>query len=144
MFLNPKVPSHRRHHGSGPGAAQLSESAVFEGNGVQRVETSYSPLSKEIITLRFPKKFVMPIFDHYLGTSDPFLYLYQYQHKMTVYARDNLLLYRVFLSSLKGVAYHLFYSLPRNSLQNFHDVTDTFFNQFFLKKNTRGTTTTSL
>ena len=33
-------------------------------------------------------------------------------------------------SSIEGVTYHWFYSLPRNSLQNFHDVTDAFYNQF--------------
>ena len=37
-------------------------------------------------------------------------------------------------SSLKRVAYHWFYSLPRNSLRNFHDVTDTFFNQFSFRR----------
>ena len=61
-----------------------------------------SPLSKEIIALRFPKKFVMPTFDHYSGTSDPLLHLRQYQDKMAVYSHDDILLCRAFPSSLKG------------------------------------------
>ena len=32
---------------------------------------SDSPLPKEITTLHFPKKFVMPTFDHYSGTLTP-------------------------------------------------------------------------
>ena len=31
---------------------------------------------------------------------------------------------------LKGAACHWFYSLPRNSLRSFHDLTDAFYNQF--------------
>jgi len=46
-----------------------------------------------------------------------------------VYAHDDLL-YRAFPSSLKGVTYHWFYSLPKNSLRSFHDVIDAFYNQF--------------
>jgi len=65
-----------------------------------------SPLSRKIMTIRFPKKFVMLSFDHYSGTSDPLLHLRQYQDKMAVYAHNNLLLCRAFPSSLKGIAYH--------------------------------------
>ena len=65
-----------------------------------------SPLSRKIMTICFPKKFVMLSFDHYSGTSDPLLYLRQYQDKVVVYAHNDLLLYRAFPSSLKGVAYH--------------------------------------
>jgi len=68
---------------------------------------------KEIITLRFPKKFVMPTFDYYSGTFDLFLHLRQYQDKMAVYAHDDLLCW-AFPSSLKGVTYYWFYSLLRN------------------------------
>ena len=77
---------------------------------------SDSPLSGEITTLCFPKKFVMLTFDHYLGTSDPLLHLCLYHDKMVVYAHDNLLLCRVFSFSLMGAAYHWFYSLMKNSL----------------------------
>ena len=39
----------------------------------------------------------MLTFDHYLGTSDPLLHLRQYHDKMTVYAHDDLLLFRVYI-----------------------------------------------
>ena len=80
--------------------------------------------------LHFPKKFVMPTFDDYSGTSDPLLHLRQYQDKMAVYAHDDLLLCRAFSSSLKGIIYHWFYLPPKSSLWSFHDMTDAFYNQF--------------
>jgi len=70
----------------------------------------------------------MPTFDHYSRTSDPLHHLRQYQDKIAVYAHDDLLLFRAFSSSLKEVAYHWLYSLLRNSLRNFHDMTDAFYN----------------
>ena len=72
----------------------------------------------------------MPTFSHYSGTSDPLLHLRQYQDNMAVYSHDDILLYRAFLSSLKEAAYYWLYSLPKNLLWSFHDVTDTFYNQF--------------
>ena len=53
---------------------------------------------------------------------------------MVVYAYDDLFLYRASPSSLMGVAYHSFYSLPKNSLRKFHDVTDAFYSQFASRK----------
>jgi len=49
---------------------------------------------------------------------------------MVVHSHDDLLLARLSPSNLKGAAYHWFYSLPKNSLQNFDDVIDAFYNQF--------------
>ena len=90
---------------------------------------SDSPLSEEITSLYFPRKFVMLTFDHYSGTSNPLLHLYQFQDKIAVYAHDDILLFRSFSFNLKGgAAYHWCYSLPKNSLQSFKDVTDAFYN----------------
>jgi len=49
---------------------------------------------------------------------------------MTVYSHDDLLMYRVFPSSLKGVALDCFYTLPSWSLRSFEEVSDAFFNQY--------------
>ena len=48
---------------------------------------------------------------------------------MAIHAHD-LLLYKAFPSSLKGVTYYWFYLLPKNSLQSFDDLTNAFCNQF--------------
>jgi len=47
----------------------------------------------------------MPTFDRYSGTFDP-LHLCQFQDKIAVYARDDLLFCRSLPSSLKCAAYH--------------------------------------
>ena len=59
----------------------------------------------------------MSSFEYYPGVTDPIQDLRQYQDKMAVHSHDNFLLSRVFLSSLKGVAYDWFYSLLRHSLE---------------------------
>ena len=69
----------------------------------------------------------MLTFDHYSGTSDVLLHLRQFQDKMTVYAHNDLLLYRAFPSRLKEATYHWFYLLSKNSLWSFDDVTDAFY-----------------
>ena len=52
----------------------------------------------------FSKKFVILSFDCYIGVTDPVQYVRAYQVKMVVHSGDDLLLCRVFPSSLKGVA----------------------------------------
>ena len=49
--------------------------------------------------------FIMPSFERYSGATDPIQHLQQYQEKIEVYSHDDLLLSRVFSSSLKGTAY---------------------------------------
>jgi len=49
--------------------------------------------------------------------------------QMAVHAHNNVLLCRAFSFNLKGSAYHWFYSLSKNSLQSFDDITDAFYNQ---------------
>ena len=55
-----------------------------------RLRPTSSSLSREITTLHFLRKFMMPNFNHYVGTSDP-LHLLQYQDKMAVYPHEDLL-----------------------------------------------------
>jgi len=70
----------------------------MEYNGLRPTD---SPLSREITTLRFLKKIIMPSFNDYSRTPDLLLHLRQYQNKMVVYAHDDLLLCRAFPFSLK-------------------------------------------
>jgi len=49
-----------------------------KGMGYSGLRPFDSLLLGEITTLHFPKKFVMPTFDHYSGTSYPLLHLRQY------------------------------------------------------------------
>ena len=64
-----------------------------------------SPLSEEISSHHFRKKFMMPSFEHYSGATNPIQHLRQYQDKMVVHSHEDAFLSRVFPSSLKGTAY---------------------------------------
>jgi len=70
----------------------------------------------------------MPTFENYSEISQPLLNLCQFQDKMAANAHDDLLLCQAFPFSLKGAAYYWFYLLPKNSLRNFEDVNDAFYN----------------
>jgi len=87
-----------------------------------RLNILNSPLSEEITSCRFLKKFVIPNFEHYLGVTDLIQHFCQYQDKMVVHSHDDALLSCLFPSSLKGAAYDWLYSLPSKSLQDFEDV----------------------
>ena len=103
------------------------------------MKTFNSPLSEEITTYRFSKKFAMSSFECYSKAIDPNQYLRQYQDKIVVHSHDDLLMSRVFLSSLKGAAYGWFYTLPRQSLWSFEEVKHALYHQYAsrreLKKN---------
>jgi len=94
------------------------------------LRTSDSQLSEDITSHRFPKKFIMPSFECYYMATDPIQHLRQYQDKMAVHSHDNLLLSRVFPSSLKGASYDCFYSLLRHSLWSFEEVKHAFYHQY--------------
>jgi len=46
---------------------------------------------------------------------------------MTIYSHNNLLIYRVFPFSLKGVTLDWFYSIPSRLLHNFEEVNQVFY-----------------
>ena len=94
------------------------------------LKISSFPFSEQITTHRFLRKFVMSSFDLYSGAIDPIQHLQHYQDKMVVYSHDELLMSRVFPSSLKRVTSDWFYSLPSHSLRDFEKLKQVFYNQF--------------
>ena len=81
-----------------------------DGPGSSILRISDFPLSEEIISHRFSKKFAIPIFDYYTEATDPVQHLWAYQVKMAVHSHNDYLMCRVFPSSLKGVTLDWFYS----------------------------------
>ena len=53
---------------------------------------------------------------------------------MVIYARNDLILCRIFPSSLKGVASNWFYSLPSRSSHKFKDLIKLFISQYFSRQ----------
>jgi hypothetical protein len=101
---------------------------------VVRSRLATSPLSEEILTCPFPKKFSPPTFDRYAGKTDPIQHLRHFQEKMDMYSHDDRIMCRVFPSSLKDVASNWFYSLRPNSLHTFDEVSRAFVDQYISRK----------
>ena len=75
LHKTPKAPvwrTSRRSSGS-----RLRKQVNFSERR-QSLRTFNSPLSEEITSHRFPRKFVMPSFECYSGATDPIQYLRQY------------------------------------------------------------------
>ena len=67
------------------------------------LSTFESPLSEDVTSHHLLKKFVMSSFECYSGATDPIQHLCQYQDKIAIHSHDDLLLSRVFPSSLKAL-----------------------------------------
>ena len=99
-------------------------------DGPATLRLTLSPLSPDILNIQFPRKFSVPTFEYYNGTSDPMQHLRHYQDKMAVYSYSDALLCRMFPSSLKGLASDWFYSLKPGSISSFEQVARTFLSQY--------------
>ena len=65
---------------------------------------------------------MVPKFTTYDGTSDPFDHIMHYRQLMTLDIRNDALLCKVFPTSLHGQALSWFHRLPKNSMNNFLDL----------------------
>ena len=98
-----------------------------------RLRPSDPPLSEEITIIRFSRKFVMPSLTTARKLPTPFISASsktkcRFTHT-TTFSSDGRS-----LPTSRGVAYHWFYSLPKNSLRSFDDVTNAFYNQFAFQR----------
>ena len=63
----------------------------------------------------------MPTFTMFDGSSDPYDHMLHYNQAMTLKARNDQLLCKVFPASLQGSALAWFHKLRRNSVNSFDD-----------------------
>ena len=81
-----------------------------------------TPFSPHIINYKPSRRFMVPKFTTYDGTSDPFDHIMHYRQLMTLDIRNDALLCKVFPTSLHGQALSWFHRLPKNSMNNFLDL----------------------
>ena len=81
-----------------------------------------TPFSPHIINYKPSRRFMVPKFMTYDGTSDPFNHIMHYRQLMTLDIRNDALLCKVFPTSLHGQALSWFHRLPKNSMNNFLDL----------------------
>ena len=87
-----------------------------------------SPLGQHIFDYDPPRRFVIPNFTMFDGSTDPYDHMLHYNQAMTLNA-DSDLLCKVFLASLRGPALAWFHKLPRSSINTFNELWRAFISQ---------------
>ena len=81
-----------------------------------------SPLGQHILNYEPPHSFAIPPFAMYDGSSDPYDHMWHFNQAMILSARNDCLLCKEFLASLKGPALAWFHKLPRGSINSFNEL----------------------
>ncbi|XP_042484482.1 uncharacterized protein LOC122064803 [Macadamia integrifolia] len=94
------------------------------------VTPTYNALSDELIDAELPTNFVIPIFNGYNGTTDPYDHLLYYSLAMTVHGRSDVILCQAFAASLKGAALVWMSNLRPRSIHSYEELTRAFLTRF--------------
>ena len=93
-------------------------------------QISKSPFTRGIEKAKLPRCFHQPTFSMYNGRTDPIEHVSQFKQRMAVYSQDEVLLCRVFLSSLGLMPMRWFDGLRTNSISSFKKLTQSFCSWF--------------
>ena len=91
--------------------------AMMATHGVNRL-----PFVEWIIEELKPKDFIVPIFKQFDGKSDPLDHIFNFQQKMALETRNEVILCKVFSITLIGPALARFRQLPEKSADSFKDL----------------------
>ena len=86
-------------------------------------QISKCPFTRRIERAKLPKRFHQPTFTMYNGRTDPVEHVSQFKQKMAVHSQDEVLLCRVFPSSLGPMLIRWFDGLRTNSISSFKKLT---------------------
>ena len=93
-------------------------------------QISKSPFTRGIEKAKLPRHFYQPTFAMYNGQMDPIEHVSQFKQKMAVHSQDEVLMCRVFLSSLGSMPMRWFDGLRTNSINSFKKLTQSFCSRF--------------
>ncbi|XP_059639789.1 uncharacterized protein LOC132282191 [Cornus florida] len=93
-----------------------------------------SPFTDEILNAPSPRKFSMPVFILFDGTTDPIDHVYHIQLKMAINTKNDSLMCKCFPTSLVGPALNWFKNLPSGSVDSFRSLCDRFISQYYGNK----------
>ncbi|XP_059663881.1 uncharacterized protein LOC132309606 [Cornus florida] len=96
--------------------------------------TVASPFTDEILNAPNPKKFSMPVFILFDGTTDLIDHIYHIQLKMALNTNNDHLMCKCFPTSLAGPALNWFKNLAQGSIASFQDLCDKFISQYYGNK----------
>ena len=88
-----------------------------------------SLLRQHILDYEPPRGFVIPTFTMFDDSTDPYDHMLHYNQAMTLNVDNDLLLFKVFPASLRGLALAWFHKLPRISINTFNKLWRAFISQ---------------
>lgn len=93
-----------------------------------------SPLTDDILSATKPKRFVVPAFQKYDGTTDPVDHIRGYKQAMRIETSDEKLMCKIFPTSLTGSAAKWFQDLKPRSISSLDELTRVFVSQYFCSR----------
>ncbi|XP_059639567.1 uncharacterized protein LOC132281936 [Cornus florida] len=93
-----------------------------------------SPFTDEILNAPSPRKFSMPVFILFDGTTDPIDHVYHIQLKIALNTEKDSLMCKCCPTSLAGPVLNWFKNLPRGSVDSFRNLCDRFISQYYGNK----------
>ena len=89
-------------------------------------QISKSPFTRKIDGAKLPRQFHQPTFTIYNGQTNPIEHVSQFNQRMAVHSKDEVLMCKVFPSSLGLVVMRWFDGLKANSINSFNELTQAF------------------
>ena len=86
-------------------------------------------LRRHILYYKLPCRFVIPTFTMFDSSTDPYDHMLHYNQAMTLNVGNDLLLCKVFHTSLRSPALAQFHKLPQNSINTFYELWGAFISQ---------------
>ena len=93
-------------------------------------QLSRSPFTRRIEGAALPRRFQQPAFSIYNDNTDPVEHVSQFNQRMAVHSKDEALMCKVFLSSLRPAAMRWFNGLKGNSIDSYRQLTQAFGSRF--------------
>ena len=93
-------------------------------------QISKSPFTRKIDGAKLPRRFHQPTFTIYNGQTNPIEHVSQFNQRMAIHSKDEVLMCKVFPSSLGLVAMRWFDGLKANSISSFNELTQAFGSHF--------------
>ncbi|XP_023914214.1 uncharacterized protein LOC112025762 [Quercus suber] len=91
---------------------------------------SKSPFTRHIEGATLPRRFQQPTFSIYNGKTDPMEHVSQFNQRMAVHSQNEMLMCKVFPSSLGPVAMRWFNGLRTDSISSYRQLTQAFGSHF--------------
>ena len=119
LYIDDYHHEHRNKNSSSKGLRNDAMSRVFN-------QISRSPFTRRVEGGRLPRRFTQPMFTMYNGQIDPVEHVSHFNQRMAVHSKNEVLMCKVFPSSLGLVAMRWFDGLGASSIDSFKELTQVF------------------